>query len=622
MMDTQQLLAEYASNGSEAAFRELVARYINFVYSVALRLVSGDTQLAEDVTQTVFIALARNGRSLSKDVMLGGWLHQQAYHIAAKAVRGERRRQSREREAVEMHTLQDDSAANWRQIAPILDEAITQLDSDDRTAILLRFFEQRDFRTVGEVLGSTEDAARMRVNRALEKLRSLLTHRGVILSIAALGTVLTAEAVKAAPAGLTVTVSGGALAGAVAGIGTTPPFLRAMTMTKAGIISAIAVVSALTLLLIKHHAHISVPKEDQPSPQPSVVLGGTDATVPPPIEAAPAIPNPTGSVETNAADFYRKAFALYDALPTEEKKKIAGHSIVEFDADREAQLCEKVAPILDLMHEAASRTNCDWGLAPMTKENIMSFMPYNSWCLALSRTLVWRATHCRADNPSRTTDALLEDLQLAHRVPTPGVMGFMINTAIQGQVTGFIANNASRFVAPESDRLIQALNDPVYEEDFFRAFEQEAEYSSRAAETGISELRNAPIPMDKSRVAAMLRQIPEMEREYAGVLTQTEAQYQLWIGRMQAAQATNPMLKQLWPTIENMVSLGRAAVVQRAMVSAGLSVQQSGPEALSIYPDPATGQPFQYHPSADGFQLQSAYERKGKPIALVFRHAN
>lgn len=150
MTDTQQLLAEYAACGSEAAFRELVARYLNLVYSTALRLVGGDTQLAEDVAQTVFIGLARKGRTLSCKVMLGGWLHQHTYYVATRVIRGEQRRQIREREAVEMNTLQDDSAAQWRQLAPILDEAITELGSEDRTAIMLRFFEHRDFRTSGK----------------------------------------------------------------------------------------------------------------------------------------------------------------------------------------------------------------------------------------------------------------------------------------------------------------------------------------------------------------------------------------------------------------------------------------------------------------------------------------
>src|SRR5438552_5525341 len=103
--------------------------------------------------------------------MLGGWLHQHTYHVATKAVRGERRRQCREREAVEMNILHEESGASLQQVAPVLDEAITKLGTDDRTAILLRFFEQQDLRAVGVALGCTEDAARMRVTRALEKLR-------------------------------------------------------------------------------------------------------------------------------------------------------------------------------------------------------------------------------------------------------------------------------------------------------------------------------------------------------------------------------------------------------------------------------------------------------------------
>ena len=166
MTESQQLLADYVSHGSETAFRELVARYINFVYSTAFRLVGGDAHLAEDVTQMVFIGLARNARSLSGEVMLGGWLHQHTFHMATKSVRAERRRQSRESEAAQMNAQHDDSGAGLREVAPLLDEAITQLGSEDRTAILLRFFEQRDFRAVGAALGSNEDAAQKRVARA------------------------------------------------------------------------------------------------------------------------------------------------------------------------------------------------------------------------------------------------------------------------------------------------------------------------------------------------------------------------------------------------------------------------------------------------------------------------
>ncbi|MSU64433.1 MAG: sigma-70 family RNA polymerase sigma factor [Pedosphaera sp.] len=264
MTDSQKLLAEYTLNGSEEAFRELVARYVNLVYSAALRLVDGNTQLAEDVTQTVFINLATKARTLSSAVMLGGWLHRHTFHVATKAARSEHRRQVREREAVEMNTLNDDSGASYRQVAPILDEAITQLGTDDRAAILFRFFEQRDFRSVGRALGANEDAARMRVQRALEKLHVLLKQRGVTLSVGALGSVLAAGAVTAAPAGLALTISSAALAGAAAGAGITLAFLKLMAATKLKLgIAALAVAGAATTLIIQHQSQVRVLEENQ-----------------------------------------------------------------------------------------------------------------------------------------------------------------------------------------------------------------------------------------------------------------------------------------------------------------------------------------------------------------------
>ena len=101
------MLAEYAANGSEEAFRELVSRYIDLVYSTAVRLVNGDTHRAEDVAQTVFADLARLAGKISKDVMLGGWLHRRTWHVATTLMRNERRRLNRERQAAEMNTLQD-----------------------------------------------------------------------------------------------------------------------------------------------------------------------------------------------------------------------------------------------------------------------------------------------------------------------------------------------------------------------------------------------------------------------------------------------------------------------------------------------------------------------------------
>src|SRR5439155_7999747 len=231
MTDSQQLLAEYARNGSDAAFRELVIRYVDLVYSTALRLVGGDTHRAEDVTQTVFVDLARKARTLPEDVRLGGWLHRDTCLVAGHTMRGERRRQSRERQAVEMNALQNNSEADFSGVAPMLDEAINELGEADRTAILLRFFEQQDFRSVGQAMGSNEDAARMRVTRALVKLEDFLKRRGVTTSAASLGVVLSANAVQAAPPGFAASLTVAALTNAAAG-SSTVSLSKLLTMTN------------------------------------------------------------------------------------------------------------------------------------------------------------------------------------------------------------------------------------------------------------------------------------------------------------------------------------------------------------------------------------------------------
>ena len=264
LTDSQSLLADYVKTGSEPAFRDLVARYVDLVYSAAVRLVGGDTHLAQDVSQNVFVDLARKARTLPKDVMLGGWLHHDTVLMAATIMRGQRRRQLRERQAVEMNALQDHTEANLAQLVPILDEAIDKLASEDRTAILLRFFEQLDFRSVGERLESNEDAARKRVTRALEKLQSLLKHRGVTLSAAALGTALATEAVAVAPVGLAASIAGTALAGAAAGKGIALTLIKTMTLTKLkfGIVAGVGV-ACLATSLVQHRSRVKFLAENQ-----------------------------------------------------------------------------------------------------------------------------------------------------------------------------------------------------------------------------------------------------------------------------------------------------------------------------------------------------------------------
>jgi RNA polymerase sigma factor (sigma-70 family) len=207
MNDDLTLLREFARNNSEPAFAALVSRHVNLVYSVALRQVR-DPHLAEEITQAVFIILARKANSLGDKTILPGWLCRTARYASANALTIQRRRQHREQEAYMQSTLNEAEPRHeetWNQIAPLLDGAMEKLGQKDHDALVLRFFENKTFAEVGATLGASEDAAKMRVNRALEKLRKFFTKRGVSSTTATLAGAISANSVQAAPAMLAKT---------------------------------------------------------------------------------------------------------------------------------------------------------------------------------------------------------------------------------------------------------------------------------------------------------------------------------------------------------------------------------------------------------------------------------
>ena len=214
MTDDVKLLERFTAHGDESAFRALVERHINLVYSTARRVLNGDTHLAEDVAQKVFTDFARKARTLPSDTVLTGWFYEAARFAASNTIRGERRRRTREEEAFAMQQLASDSAAEWEQLHPVLDDAMGELSVADRNALLLRYFENQDFHSVGRALGVSADAAQKRVSRAVERLREFLSQRGVTVSASGLVVLISTNAVFVAPAGLSAAIFSSALGGA------------------------------------------------------------------------------------------------------------------------------------------------------------------------------------------------------------------------------------------------------------------------------------------------------------------------------------------------------------------------------------------------------------------------
>lgn len=255
-MNDHEFLQDYVQNGSQAAFAGLVERHVGLVYSAARRFL-GDTHLAEDVTQEVFMLLARKAHRMGSDTILSAWLYRAARLVASETARREGRRRHREQLAMETMS-QSTSNAGWQQIEPLLDEAMANLSTADHDAVVLRYFESRSLREVGAALGSSEDAAQKRVARALERLRMNLTRLGVTVSVTALAAAVSSGAVQSAPAGLAASVS----LAAATGTSSIVSILKVMATTNIKYISTAVVIAALSIsVLVLRNQNASLRRE-------------------------------------------------------------------------------------------------------------------------------------------------------------------------------------------------------------------------------------------------------------------------------------------------------------------------------------------------------------------------
>ena len=277
-----ELLQQYVGHGSEEAFAALVSRYINLVYSAALRKTS-NPDAAEEITQAVFTILAIKARVLPERTILSGWLYQTARLTAAHFLRTDMRRIRREQEACMASLSNEPESEAWEEIAPVLEDAMGRLGARDRDVLVLRFFEGKSFREVGAALGASENAAKKRVAYALEKLRRYFVRRGISSTTAALAGAISAHAVQAAPATLAKATVVVAIANGATGSTSTLALLKgalkvmAWTKAKTGIVSAIVVAGVVAPFIVRYQAQAKLRENDDVLQKQSRLLASTQA---------------------------------------------------------------------------------------------------------------------------------------------------------------------------------------------------------------------------------------------------------------------------------------------------------------------------------------------------------
>jgi RNA polymerase sigma factor (sigma-70 family) len=336
MSDDTELLRRYVDQKSEPAFSELVDRHVGLVYSAALRR-CGDAHGAADISQRVFTALASQARCLTGHTVLTGWLYSTTRNLTIDHIRTERRRRAREEEAARMNEpVSKSEAIDWHKIRPILDQAMDNLSDVDRTAVLLRFFDRRRFAEIGEILSISEDAARMRVERATGKLRHCLSRYGITSTAEALGTLLATETLSAAPAGVAAGISHAALLAAITGAAATPLsvgfVLQLMTATKFVVtLGVLGVLATTTAICVRHQAQSAMAESDRQVHENQVLT-----------ERLGAIRTHVANLQADNTDLQRRLASLQQAFSAAQLAIKAADSPREINAPAGTALSDRM----------------------------------------------------------------------------------------------------------------------------------------------------------------------------------------------------------------------------------------------------------------------------------------
>ena len=602
-MTDLELLSQYAESRCETAFSELVQRHSHWIRSAAKRMVR-DEHLADDVTQATFLALAQNAARWRTVASFSGWLFRVVRYTAYSALRGERRRRDREQEVAAMSSsiVPEAPTDEWSAVAPMLDDLVSHLWATDRQAILLRFYQQRSFSDIGRDMGISEEAARKRVARAVEKLRRLFAGRGVAVPVAGLASVLFAHATEPASAGVVAAARMVITGFPAQWNGSTIIYQGAKHMMWLGRAKVIAAALLLAALIVPLGVYALGP----------IVAPATAPTVPdrgPALSAQPvAASSPvTVPLSQNAAELYRQAFAL---LPQDAgSMQLLGDWDQVSLSPRTAALLKRLEPAVDLTHRAAALPWADWQVE-YNDQGLQQWMPQLTLARRLAQLLALDSRQALSQrNTNHASEDLLAAVALGRHLSAEPVL---INRQISMAIEEMSIRELGRILPDLTSGVLQGLPEGW----------AHLPPMPSLAQTAAAEHRFA---IAKLRPIAPQWLTPELDAFYpklAAAFAATPEKFPAaWRDAQAAAKAAGPMTEILLPSMGHLRENEDELLTMRALLLAAIAIQRNGPTAVAQTKDPLSGGPFTLRPlPTGGFELQGSLVVKNKPVTLQVGH--
>ena len=602
-MTDLELLSQYAESRSETAFSELVQRHSHWIRSAAKRLVR-DEHLADDVTQATFLALAQNAGRWRTGASFSSWLFRVVRYTAYSALRGERRRRHREQEVAAMSSKIGPEAPTdeWSAVAPMLDDLVSHLWATDRQAILLRFYQQRSFSDIGRDMGISEEAARKRVARAVEKLRRLFAGRGVAVLSAGLATLLLAHATEPASAGVVAAAQMVITGFPAQWNGSTIIYQGAKHMMWLGRAKLIAAALLLAALLIPLGVYALGPIV---APATAPTVSDREAA----LSALPAAASPpvTAPLSQNAAELYRQAFAL---LPQDaDSDQLLGNWDQVSASPRTAALLKRLQPAVDLAHRAAALPSANWAVE-YNDQGLQQWMPQLTLARRLAQVLALDSRQALSQgNTIQTSEDLLAAVALGRHLSAEPVV---INRLVSNVIEQMSIKELGRILPDLTPQVLQGLPQAWDGLPPMPLLSKTVDAEHRFAIT-------------KLRPVAPQLLTPELDAFYpklAAAFAATPDEFPAaWREAQAAAHAAGLMAEIVLPSMRQIRENEDQMLTLRSLLMAAISIQRNGPEAVAQTQDPHSRAPFTLRPlPTGGFELQGSLVVKNKPVTLQVGH--